>query len=130
MTEPQFAYWKSYAELNDLDDIVSATELPPVRVLTVSMNQSRLPIGNGPGKPRGIQTPTRTPTRRGIYPLSRGFDGTGWAGTGVTPYAICTLYYRYIYIIFYTTREGEGCCVRWLVLHVVGSAAWGGWCHA
>ena len=45
MTEPQFAYWKSYAELNELDDIVSATELPPVRVLTVSMNQSRLPRG-------------------------------------------------------------------------------------
>jgi len=45
MTEPQFAYWKSYAELNNIDDIVSATELPPVRVLTVSTNQSRLPRG-------------------------------------------------------------------------------------
>jgi hypothetical protein len=45
MGEGQFAYWKSFAELNDLDDIVSASELPPVRVLTVSTNESRLPKG-------------------------------------------------------------------------------------
>jgi len=45
MTEQQFAYWKSYAELNDLEDIVSATNLPPVKVLSVSMNQGKLPEG-------------------------------------------------------------------------------------
>lgn len=45
MTERQFAYWRSYAELNELDDIVSATDLPPVRVLTVSTDQDRLPVG-------------------------------------------------------------------------------------
>ena len=45
MTERQFAYWRSYAELNELDDIVSATDLPPVQVLMVSMDQNRLPVG-------------------------------------------------------------------------------------
>jgi hypothetical protein len=45
MDERQFAYWKSFAELNGLDDIVSASELPPVRVLTVSTNETRLPKG-------------------------------------------------------------------------------------
>jgi hypothetical protein len=45
MDEQQFAYWKSYAELNTLDDIVSASDLPPVRVLTVSTNEFRLPKG-------------------------------------------------------------------------------------
>jgi len=42
MTKRQFAYWRSYAELND---IVSATDLPPVQVLMVSMDQDRLPVG-------------------------------------------------------------------------------------
>jgi Aspartyl protease len=45
MNEEQFAYWRSYAELHDLDDIVSASELPPVRVLMASTNQCRLPEG-------------------------------------------------------------------------------------
>jgi hypothetical protein len=45
MTEPEFAYWKSYAELNELNDIVAAKELPPVRVLMAVASESKLPEG-------------------------------------------------------------------------------------